>query len=137
MLGNAARVPPSGAPTHGSRERMMDGNYRFNAMHFMPYVHLPENHKEFKSVWVNFPNKYYDPEKGHDLYQRYLSELVLADKLGYDAIVVNEHHNSAYSMMPTPNLIAATLIPQTKNCKICIWGTPSHSAPVWNIGRTR
>ena len=49
----------------------------------MPYVHLPENHKEFKSLWVNFPNKFYDPEKGHDLYQRYLSELVLADQLGY------------------------------------------------------
>ncbi len=49
---------------------------------------------------------------------------MLADQLGYDAVVVNEHHNSAYSMMPTPNLIAATLIPQTKNCKICIWGTP-------------
>ena len=102
----------------------MHGNYRFNAMHFMPYVHLPENHKGFKSVWVNFPNKFYDPEKGHDLYQRYLSELILADQLGYDAIVVNEHHNSAYSMMPTPNLIAAALIPQTKNCKICVWGTP-------------
>ena len=47
----------------------MSGALRFNAMHFMPYVHLPENHKEYKSLWVNFPNKYYDPEKGHELYQ--------------------------------------------------------------------
>ena len=97
---------------------------RFNAMHFMPYVHLPENHKQFKSTWVNFPNKFYAPERGHELYQRYLQELVLADRLGYDAIVVNEHHNTVYSMMATPNLIAAALVPQTTNVKICIWGTP-------------
>jgi len=97
---------------------------RFNAMHFMPYVHLPENHKQFKSTWVNFPNKFYAPERGHELYQRYLQELVLADRLGYDAIVVNEHHNTVCSMMATPNLIAAALVPQTTNVKICIWGTP-------------
>ena len=97
---------------------------RFNAMHFMPYVHLPDQHKDFKSTWVNFPNKFYDPERGHELYQRYLQELVLADRLGYDAIVVNEHHNTVYSMMATPNLIAAALVPQTTNVKICIWGTP-------------
>ena len=102
----------------------MNGRVRFNFMHFMPYVHLPENHKEFPSLWVDFPNKYYDPERGHKLYQRYLSELVLADQLGFDAVVVNEHHNTAYSMMAAPNLIAAAIIPQIKNAKICVWGTP-------------
>jgi alkanesulfonate monooxygenase SsuD/methylene tetrahydromethanopterin reductase-like flavin-dependent oxidoreductase (luciferase family) len=102
----------------------MNGSVRFDFIHFMHYVHLPENHKEFHSLWVDFPNKYFDAERGHALYQRYLSELVLADKLGFDAIVVNEHHNTAYSMMPAPNLIAAALIPQVKNAKICVWGTP-------------
>ena len=102
----------------------MSGALRFNAMHFMPYVHLPENHKEYKSLWVSFPNKYFDPERGHALYERYLSELVLADRLGFDAIVVNEHHNTVYSMMATPNLIAAALVPQVKNARICVWGTP-------------
>ena len=102
----------------------MAGRARFDFIHFMHYVHLPENQKEFPSLWVDFPNKYFDPEKGYSLYQRYLSELVLADKLGFDAIVVNEHHNTAYSMMPAPNLIAASLIPQVRNAKICVWGTP-------------
>src|SRR6187431_191767 len=97
---------------------------RFNSMHFMPYAHLPENHKELKSVWVDFSNRNYDPDKGYDLYQRYIKELVLADQLGFDAIVVNEHHNTAYSMMAAPNLIAAAVIPQTKNARICVWGTP-------------
>ena len=67
----------------------MSGTVRFDFMHFMPYVHLPENHKEYKSTWVDFPNKYYDPKRGHALYQRYLAELVLADKVGFDAVVVN------------------------------------------------
>ena len=51
-------------------EAMAQQQLRFNCMHFMPYAHLPENHKDYKSLWVNFPNKYYDPEKGHALYQR-------------------------------------------------------------------
>ena len=102
----------------------MDGNVRFDFIHFMHYTHLPENQKDFPSLWVDFPNKYFDPKEGAALYQRYLAELVLADKLGFDAICVNEHHNTAYSLMPAPNLIAATLIPQTRNAKICVWGTP-------------
>ena len=79
---------------------------RFTMMHFMPYVHLPENHKDFKTTWVSFPNKFYDPEKGYELYQRYFEQLVLADRLGFDAIVLNEHHNTVYSMMATPNVVA-------------------------------
>ena len=102
----------------------MSGTVRFDFMHFMPYVHLPENHKDYKSLWVDFPNKYYDPKRGYELYQRYLAELLLADKVGFDAVVVNEHHNTSYSMMAAPSLIAAAIIPQIKNAKICVWGTP-------------
>jgi alkanesulfonate monooxygenase SsuD/methylene tetrahydromethanopterin reductase-like flavin-dependent oxidoreductase (luciferase family) len=102
----------------------MSGTVRFDFMHFMPYVHLPENHKDYKSTWVDFPNKYYDPKKGYALYQRYLAELAIADQVGFDAVVVNEHHNTAYSMMAAPNLIAAAIIPQIKSAKICVWGTP-------------
>ena len=103
----------------------MSGKVRFDFMHFMPYVHLPENHKEFHSTWVDFPEQILRSQKrGHALYQRYLAELVLADKVGFDAVVVNEHHNTAYSMMAAPNLIAAAIIPQIKNAKICVWGTP-------------
>jgi hypothetical protein len=106
------------------REVTMSGTVRFDFMHFMPYVHLPENHKDYKSLWVDFPNKYYDPKRGYELYQRYLAELLLADKVGFDAVVVNEHHNTSYSMMAAPSLIAAAIIPQIKNAKICVWGTP-------------
>jgi len=87
----------------------MTGPFRFNFMHFMHYVHLPENHKDYKSLWVDFSNRHYDPHKGYTLYQRYIKELALADELGYDAVVLNEHHNTVYSMMANPNLIAALI----------------------------
>src|SRR3979490_1754231 len=93
-----------------------------NVMNTIPYRHLPENHKDFKTTWVNFPNKFYDPEKAYDLYQRCLEQLVLADRLGFDAIVLNEHHNTAYSMMATPSVLAAALIPQKEKARICVWG---------------
>jgi len=102
----------------------MSGDVRFDFIHFMHYTHLPEDHKKYASLWVDFPNKHFDPERGRALYERYLSELVLADKLGFDGVIVNEHHNTAYSMMAAPNLIAAAIIPQMKKAKICVWGTP-------------
>jgi alkanesulfonate monooxygenase SsuD/methylene tetrahydromethanopterin reductase-like flavin-dependent oxidoreductase (luciferase family) len=97
---------------------------QFYSMHFMPYVHLPPDHKKYPSLWVDLPNKLYEPTKGHALYQRYMSELVLADQLGYDAIVMNEHHNTVYSMMPSCSVMAAAMIPQTKRAKICVFGVP-------------
>ena len=49
--------------------------------------------------------------------------MVLADELGFDGLILNEHHNTQYSMNPAPNLTAAALIPQTKSW-INVFGTP-------------
>lgn len=104
---------------------MIDANdLQFYYFHFMPYAHYPEDHKKYEATWVNFPNTIYDPAVGHQLYQRYMSEMVLADRLGFDGICVNEHHATSYSMMPTCALMAAALIPQTMHAKICVFGTP-------------
>ncbi|MHA6792323.1 LLM class flavin-dependent oxidoreductase [Pseudonocardia bannensis] len=89
----------------------------------MPYAHLPDDHEKYDSLWVDFPNSMYDPKKGHALYRRYLSELALADRLGFDGLMINEHHSTVYSMMPAPNLIAGALIPQTTAAKLCVMGT--------------
>ncbi len=86
----------------------------FHFFHFFPYTDLPGDHRRYESLWVDFSNANYDPQVGHDLYNRYLSEMVLADRLGYDGLVLNEHHNTQYSMNPAPNLTAAALIPQTQ-----------------------
>ena len=36
-------------------------------------------------------------------------ELVYADELGFDGMVLNEHHQNIYGLMPSPNIIAAAL----------------------------
>jgi alkanesulfonate monooxygenase SsuD/methylene tetrahydromethanopterin reductase-like flavin-dependent oxidoreductase (luciferase family) len=97
---------------------------QFYSMHFMPYVHLPPDQEKYDSLWVDFSNKHYDPKKGYELYQRYFREMVLADELGYDGLVVNEHHNTEYSMMPVCTAAAAALISMTRRAKICVFGVP-------------
>ncbi|MGH3328769.1 MAG: LLM class flavin-dependent oxidoreductase [Streptomycetales bacterium] len=95
---------------------------RFFGFHLMPYPYLPQGHVEGRdSSWVTLSNAVFDPVRGHELYQRYLSELVLYDELGFDGICVNEHHQTAYGLMPSPNVTAAMLVPQTRG-KIAILG---------------
>lgn len=97
---------------------------QFYFMHFMPYAQFPPDHDAFKSVWVDYSNDHYDPVVGNAFYHRYMKEMVLADELGFDAIVVNEHHSSPYSMMPACTIMAGTLIAQTARATVCIFGTP-------------
>ncbi len=96
---------------------------KFFFFHLMPYAELDLDYdKTHNSTWVTLPNSYYDPKKGHLLYHRYLDELELADQLGYDGICVNEHHSTAYGMMPAPNVLAGALARTTSNAKICVLG---------------
>ena len=91
--------------------------------HLMPYVHLDMRVREqYGSCWVVLPNSHYDPVKGHALYNRYLDELELAAELGFDGIAVNEHHQNAYGLMPSPVVMAAALSRRTKQAKIAILG---------------
>src|SRR5215211_6580515 len=77
---------------------------------------------KYDSAWVWLPNALYDPVKGHDLYTEYINTLAYAEKLGYDGICVNEHHQNAYGLMPSPNLIAAALTRRTRNAAIVVMG---------------
>jgi alkanesulfonate monooxygenase SsuD/methylene tetrahydromethanopterin reductase-like flavin-dependent oxidoreductase (luciferase family) len=95
----------------------------FVCFHLMPYrpLNMDERSKH-RSAWVVLPNSLYDPIKGADEYESYISQLTYAEELGFDAIAVNEHHQTAYGMMPAPNLIASALIQRTKRVKIAILG---------------
>jgi alkanesulfonate monooxygenase SsuD/methylene tetrahydromethanopterin reductase-like flavin-dependent oxidoreductase (luciferase family) len=89
----------------------------------MPYADLDLSYAErHDSAWVTLPNSYFDPAIAQKLYHRYLGELALADELGFDGICVNEHHQTAYGLMPAPNLIAAVLAHTTRNARIAILG---------------
>ncbi len=93
---------------------------KFFFFHLMPWPYLPDDYRG--PAWVTCPNALYDPERGTDLYGRYLDELCYAEALGFDGVVINEHHANAYGNMPSPNLIGAILARQTKRVKIAIVG---------------
>ena len=91
--------------------------------HLMPYTELPEDFKEkHPSVWVDIHSSLFDPKRAHLMYNDFMDELEYAADLGYDAICVNEHHSNGYGLMPSPNLIAASLARRTTDATICVMG---------------
>lgn len=91
--------------------------------HLMPYRFLPDDFKEkYRSVWVDVPSELYEPDKGHLLYNEFLDELEYAERVGFDGLCVNEHHNNAYGLMPSPNLMAAALCRRTSNAALTVLG---------------
>ncbi|MCH6545454.1 MAG: LLM class flavin-dependent oxidoreductase, partial [Deltaproteobacteria bacterium] len=103
------------------------------AYHFteMPYPFLPEDIEDrYGAMRVTLPNKYYDPRKGYELYQRYLDEYEYADELGLN-IMLNEHHATATCLNVNCSITAAALIRRTKRAKIAIVGYPlAHRNPI-------
>jgi len=96
---------------------------KISFFHLMPYPYLPDDFDEtYASSSLTFPNRLFDPDRGRSLYHRYLDELEYADKLGFDGIAVNEHHQSAYGLMPSPNLMAAALARRTERAQILVIG---------------
>jgi alkanesulfonate monooxygenase SsuD/methylene tetrahydromethanopterin reductase-like flavin-dependent oxidoreductase (luciferase family) len=91
--------------------------------HLMPYADADlEAIAQNGSAWVTYSNRYYDPKKGAELYNQYLDQLEAADALGFDGVVVNEHHQTAYGMMPTPGVLAGALARRIKNGRIAVLG---------------
>ena len=91
--------------------------------HLMPYAALDLDYdKKYKSCWVVLPNSYFDPVEGHAIYNRYLDELEYGEELGFDGLCVNEHHQNAYGLMPSPVVIASALARRTTKAKLAILG---------------
>lgn len=91
--------------------------------HLMPYRDLPPDFEQHHdSAWVWVPNELFDPEKGGRYYNEYLDQLAEAETLGFDGVCVNEHHQNAYGLMPSPNLIASMLVARTSRIRIAVVG---------------
>jgi alkanesulfonate monooxygenase SsuD/methylene tetrahydromethanopterin reductase-like flavin-dependent oxidoreductase (luciferase family) len=91
--------------------------------HLMPYRHADLDAIEKNgSAWVTFSNRHYDPEKGSGLYHEYLDQMELADRLGFDGVCLNEHHQTAYGMMPIPGVLAGALARSVKRAKLAVLG---------------
>lgn len=92
-------------------------------LHEFPYSGVQED--------LNFPtpNKFFNPNLGHELYREYLEELLLADELGLEIVALPEQHSKQDNIDPSPNLVASYLIANTKRIKILPYGTilPIHN----------
>src|SRR4051812_49901612 len=90
--------------------RNEDRSMKIFNFHLMPYRHADLDAIEKNgSAWVTFSNRNYDPQKGAELYHDYLDQMELADQLGFDGVCLNEHHQTAYGMMPIPGVLAGAL----------------------------
>src|ERR1051326_5398950 len=96
---------------------------KFFNFHLMPYAHADlKEIGRLGTAWVTYPNSHYDPEKGAELYHDYLDQMEFADQLGFDGVCLNEHHQTAYGMMPTPGVLAGALARSVQRAKIAILG---------------
>jgi len=60
-----------------------------------PYGHVTDGDLEkYDFGRLGFPNTYFDPAKAHVLYNEYHDQYALADEVGFDGIMSNEHHAS-------------------------------------------
>ena len=96
---------------------------KFTWFNLMPWPYLPDDFRQSeRSVWVDIPNTLYDPERGNEVYHRYMDQLEFAERIGFDGIGVNEHHQNGYGLMPSPNIIAGGLARRTSKAAIAVIG---------------
>ncbi len=103
---------------------------KYYFFHLMSWPHLPADFdQKYDSAWIWAPNSLYDPVQGHELYCEYINTLAYAEELGFDGVCVNEHHQNAYGLMPSPNVIAGALTQRTQKIKIAVIG---NALPLYN-----
>lgn len=91
--------------------------------HLMPYAHADlDAIKKNGTAWLTYSNAHYDPVLGAELYHQYLDQLCFADELGFDGVAVNEHHQTAYGLMPTPGVLAGALSRSIKKGSLAVLG---------------
>ncbi len=96
---------------------------KFHWFHGMPWPYLPDDFREHnRSVWVDADSRLFDPLRGHRLYHEYLDQMEFAEAVGFDGLVVNEHHQNVLGLMPSPQIMAAALARRTSRAAIIMLG---------------
>ena len=97
---------------------------RFTERAYVAYSEEDVRNSFRSSVRLTFPNSHFNPALGADMYNEYLDEYEYADEIGFDGLMLNEHHNTPTCMGAAMNLEAAILARTTKNAKIVLLGNP-------------
>jgi alkanesulfonate monooxygenase SsuD/methylene tetrahydromethanopterin reductase-like flavin-dependent oxidoreductase (luciferase family) len=99
-------------------------------MHLMYFTEQPmsaypeQAGRDFGATALMFPNTNFDPAEGSRLYNEYIEQYMLAEEVGIDGIMLNEHHNAPFCMQAKANIFAAILAGMTKKVKIVMLGNP-------------
>ncbi len=82
---------------------------------------------------LGLSNREYDRQVGAELYNRYLDEKVYAEQMGFDGLMLNEHHSTPFCMGGVMNVEAAILARITQRAKIVLLGNvlPIWDDPLW------
>src|SRR2546426_571402 len=89
-----------------------------------PYRWVPEDEVLRNEGFFAVSNKYFDREKAADDYNYFLDEYCYAEELGFDALMLNEHHGNPFCMGSVMNVEASILARITKKAKIVLIGNP-------------
>ena len=81
-------------------------------MHLMYFTEQPmsaypeQAGRDFGATALMFPNTNFDPVEGSRLYNNYIEQYMLAEEVGIDGIMLNEHHNAPFCMQAKANIFA-------------------------------
>src|SRR5260370_22725117 len=99
-------------------------------MHLMYFTEQPmsaypaDEGRKRGATALMFSNRHFDPVAGSRLYNEYLEHYRLAEEVGFDGIMLNEHHNAPFCMQAKCNVFASILAAMTKRVKIVLLGNP-------------
>jgi alkanesulfonate monooxygenase SsuD/methylene tetrahydromethanopterin reductase-like flavin-dependent oxidoreductase (luciferase family) len=99
-------------------------------MHLMYFTEQPmsaypaQEGLDFGATALMFSNKHFDPVAGSRLYNEYIEQYLLAEEVGIEGIMLNEHHNAPFCMQAKCNVFASILAAATQKTKIVLLGNP-------------
>lgn len=70
------------------------------------------------------PNDFFEPQHGSRLLNQYLDEKIYSEELGFDGLMLNEHHGTPFCLGSVMDVEAAVLAKTTKRAKIVLLGNP-------------
>ena len=88
------------------------------------YYQLPEDEIIKNAGYFGVSNSNFDPAIGGELYNSYFDEAIYAEQMGFDGVMLNEHHGTPFCMGSVMNIEAAVLARATERVKIVLLGNP-------------
>ena len=89
-----------------------------------PYRWVKEDDVLQHRGFFALPNQQFDRERAADDYNYFLDEYCYAEEMGFDALMLNEHHGNPFCMGSVMNVEASILARITSKAKIVLIGNP-------------